>query len=70
MIGRKVIKSLVLVAKAFFMLYSGIKTLYISNNLPSCSTGFVFSIVKNIFDLHGAKYGVTNTENGVAFYFA
>ncbi|OTY00812.1 hypothetical protein BK729_09085 [Bacillus thuringiensis serovar wratislaviensis] len=69
MIGRKVIKRLGLVAKSFFMLYSGIKTLSISNNFPSFSTGFVLSIVKNIFDLHGAKYGVTNTENGVLFYF-
>lgn len=32
-------------------------------------TGLGLSIVKNIFDLHDAKYGVTNTEDGVLFYF-
>ncbi|MCU5380452.1 HAMP domain-containing histidine kinase [Bacillus cereus] len=32
-------------------------------------TGLGLSIVKNIFDLHDAKYGVTNTKDGVLFYF-
>lgn len=32
-------------------------------------TGLGLSIVKNIFDLHDAEYGVTNTEDGVLFYF-
>ncbi|MBS9805934.1 HAMP domain-containing protein [Bacillus toyonensis] len=32
-------------------------------------TGLGLSIVKNIFELHDAKYGVTNTEDGVLFYF-
>ncbi|MFK4330551.1 two-component system sensor histidine kinase VanS [Bacillus sp. RC240] len=32
-------------------------------------TGLGLSIVKNIFELHAAEYGVTNTEDGVLFYF-
>lgn len=32
-------------------------------------TGLGLAIVKNIFELHAAKYGVTNTEDGVLFYF-
>ncbi|EEL67740.1 hypothetical protein bcere0026_53250 [Bacillus mycoides] len=32
-------------------------------------TGLGLSIVKNIFELHTAEYGVTNTEDGVLFYF-
>lgn len=32
-------------------------------------TGLGLSIVKNIFELHDAEYGVTNTEDGVLFYF-
>ncbi|HDX9707610.1 TPA: HAMP domain-containing histidine kinase [Bacillus thuringiensis] len=32
-------------------------------------TGLGLAIVKNIFELHGAKYGVTNTKEGVLFYF-
>ncbi|MEH7669978.1 HAMP domain-containing sensor histidine kinase [Bacillus sp. JJ689] len=31
--------------------------------------GLGLSIVKNIFELHDAEYGVTNTEDGVLFYF-
>ncbi|MEK4841160.1 sensor histidine kinase [Bacillus sp. FSL L8-0152] len=31
--------------------------------------GLGLSIVKNIFELHDAKYGVTNTKDGVLFYF-
>ncbi|HDR7949525.1 TPA: HAMP domain-containing protein [Bacillus toyonensis] len=32
-------------------------------------TGLGLSIVKNILDLHHAKYGVYNTNNSVVFYF-
>ncbi|OUB36099.1 two-component sensor histidine kinase [Bacillus thuringiensis serovar yunnanensis] len=32
-------------------------------------TGLGLAIVKNIFELHAAKYGVTNTKDGVLFYF-
>ncbi|MDA2194654.1 MULTISPECIES: sensor histidine kinase [unclassified Bacillus cereus group] len=32
-------------------------------------TGLGLSIVKNILDLHNVKYGVTNTKDGVLFYF-
>lgn len=32
-------------------------------------TGLGLSIVKNILELHQAKYGVYNKENGVVFYF-
>ncbi|AFU17803.1 sensor histidine kinase (plasmid) [Bacillus thuringiensis MC28] len=32
-------------------------------------TGLGLSIVKNIFELHDAEYSVTNTEDGVLFYF-
>ncbi|GAB6252128.1 HAMP domain-containing sensor histidine kinase [Bacillus cereus] len=32
-------------------------------------TGLGLSIVKNIFELHDAEYGVTNTMDGVLFYF-
>lgn len=28
-----------------------------------------FQLVKNILDLHNVKYGVTNTKDGVLFYF-
>ncbi|MDA2074402.1 HAMP domain-containing sensor histidine kinase [Bacillus cereus] len=31
--------------------------------------GLGLSIVKNIFELHDAEYGVKNTEDGVLFYF-
>ncbi|MFD1363354.1 sensor histidine kinase [Lentibacillus salinarum] len=33
------------------------------------STGLGLSISKNILELHGVEYGVTNTEKGVLFYF-
>lgn len=32
-------------------------------------TGLGLSIVKNILELHDAEYGVTNTKDGVVFYF-
>lgn len=32
-------------------------------------TGLGLSITKNILELHKAEYGVTNTENGVRFWF-
>lgn len=32
-------------------------------------TGLGLAISKNILELHGVKYGVTNTENGVLFFF-
>ncbi|WP_422661579.1 sensor histidine kinase [Paenibacillus sp. EC2-1] len=32
-------------------------------------TGLGLAISKNILELHGASYGVTNTEDGVLFYF-
>ncbi|GAB3068641.1 sensor histidine kinase [Virgibacillus ainsalahensis] len=33
------------------------------------STGLGLAISKNILELHGVEYGVTNTEYGVLFYF-
>lgn len=33
------------------------------------STGLGLAISKNILELHGVQYGVTNTEEGVLFYF-
>ncbi|WP_449354702.1 ATP-binding protein [Virgibacillus natechei] len=33
------------------------------------STGLGLAISKNILELHGVQYGVTNTEEGVIFYF-
>ncbi|KQL36256.1 histidine kinase [Bacillus sp. FJAT-25509] len=33
------------------------------------STGLGLAISKNILDLHGVKYGVMNTSDGVLFYF-
>ncbi|MGY4690810.1 ATP-binding protein [Salibacterium sp. K-3] len=33
------------------------------------STGLGLAISKNILELHGVQYGVTNTEKGVLFYF-
>ncbi|WP_155590485.1 HAMP domain-containing sensor histidine kinase [Lysinibacillus cavernae] len=32
-------------------------------------TGLGLAISKNILELHGVQYGVSNTENGVLFYF-
>ena len=32
-------------------------------------TGLGLSITKNILEMHNAEYGVTNTENGVKFWF-
>ncbi|WP_042473472.1 HAMP domain-containing sensor histidine kinase [Bacillus ndiopicus] len=32
-------------------------------------TGLGLAISKNILELHGTQYGVSNTENGVLFYF-
>jgi len=40
-----------------------------SRNRTDGGTGLGLSIVSNILDLHNSEYGVTNTENGVKFYF-
>ncbi len=40
-----------------------------SRKRVSGGTGLGLSIVKNIFELHDAEYGVTNTVDGVLFYF-
>lgn len=40
-----------------------------SRNRELGGTGIGLAIVKNILILHGYKYGVKNTDNGVKFYF-
>lgn len=40
-----------------------------SRNRKLGGTGIGLSIVKNILSLHGYEYGVSNTEDGVKFYF-
>lgn len=32
-------------------------------------TGLGLSIVRDILNLHGSEYGVTNTAYGIAFFF-
>lgn len=40
-----------------------------SRNRAQGGTGLGLAISKNILELHGAEYGVSNTEDGVMFYF-
>lgn len=40
-----------------------------SRNRSKGGTGLGLAIAKNILELHGAEYGVTNLEDGVKFYF-
>ncbi|OAA84044.1 Sensor protein SrrB [Clostridium ljungdahlii] len=40
-----------------------------SRNRKLGGTGIGLAIVKNILILHGYKYGVKNTDNGIKFYF-
>lgn len=40
-----------------------------SRNRSRGGTGLGLAISKNILELHGAQYGVANTEDGVLFYF-
>ncbi len=41
----------------------------ISRNSNTGGTGLGLYIVRGIFERHGAKYGITNTEQGVCFWF-
>ncbi|SCW28679.1 HAMP domain-containing protein [Paenibacillus tianmuensis] len=40
-----------------------------SRNRKTGGTGLGLAIVKHILELHESRYGVTNTEKGVSFYF-
>lgn len=40
-----------------------------SRNAATGGTGLGLAIAKNILELHGSSYGVTNTAEGVLFYF-
>ncbi len=40
-----------------------------SRNKSDGGTGLGLAIVKNIMDLHGSRFGVKNTSEGVMFYF-
>lgn len=40
-----------------------------SRNRAQGGTGLGLAISKNILELHGAEYGVSNTEDGVMFFF-
>lgn len=40
-----------------------------SRNSNTGGTGLGLYIVRGIFERHGAKYGITNTEQGVCFWF-
>ncbi|MBP2242619.1 signal transduction histidine kinase [Cytobacillus eiseniae] len=40
-----------------------------SRNRSKGGTGLGLAISKNILELHGSQYGVSNTEDGVLFYF-
>ncbi len=42
----------------------------ISRQLAKEGTGLGLAISKNILELHGVPYGVTNTKDGVLFYFS
>ncbi|AVF23032.1 sensor histidine kinase ResE [Paenibacillus larvae subsp. larvae] len=46
--------------------------IYRGDTFHQCSkdgTGLGLAISKNILQLHGVRYGVYNTEDGVLFYF-